>query len=281
MDNYANKNLQRVSFKDQDLSNVSFEGSDLRGADFTGSNLTGADLSRVRTGIPPANKVLVFISALIISLFSGYIAMLAGRTIQGMLASGDAYIRTAGIASIVLIILFIVYSYWKGVGTAIRNLILPASFIALLVGLLAYLTGAGTGMGSVYLVLAYILVAVMFMVGTVARAAAGTLSSNILFIVVALGGGMFGKSVGGGIGTVIMALSCALISKRALAGTPGFEALRRLTTRITSRLGTSFRDSKLVNVNFSNSTIHNTDFSGADVSTVNWGDSKKVNCIIK
>jgi hypothetical protein len=57
----------------------------------------------------------------------------------------------------------------------------------------------------------------MFIVGTIARAAARTLS-NILFMIVALSGGMFGKSVGGGIGTVAMAIACALMSKELLSG---------------------------------------------------------------
>jgi Pentapeptide repeats (8 copies) len=121
----------------------------------------------------------------------------------------------------------------------------------------------------------------MLIVGTAARAAAGTLSSTILFVIVALGGGMFGKSVGGGIGTVIMAISCALISKRALSGAKGFEGLRRIAFAITSTFGTSFRNAKLFKANFAGSKIRNSDFSDADISSVNWGDAKKMNCIIK
>src|SRR6187431_3200606 len=94
---YSNKSLQNVSFKDQDLSNASFANSDLRGADFSGADLTSADLTHVRTGITPLNTMLIFIGALIVSLISGYFAMLAGHTIQGMLVSKDPNIRIAGI----------------------------------------------------------------------------------------------------------------------------------------------------------------------------------------
>lgn len=276
---YSHKNLQNVSFNGEDLSNARFSDSDLRGADFSGSNLTGADFTHVKTGIPPASAILIFLVALVVSLISGYLAMLTGHTIQQMLASKDGYIRTAGLVAIVMIVLFIGYAYWKGGGNAIRNLILPATLIALLIGLVSYVTGVGTGMGMLYLVLANFLMVLMFIVGTVARSAAGSLSSNILFIIVALGGGMFGKSLGGGIGTVIMAVSCALISKRALSGAKGFEALRKLAFAITSRFGTSFRNTRLSNADFSRSRICNSDFSNADVSLVNWGDSKKINCI--
>jgi len=275
----SNKNLQKASFQNEDLSNSNFSGSDLRGADFTGANLTGADFTRAKTGITPTNAGLLFLAALVVSLLSGYFAMLAGRTLQQMLDSQDVHIRTAAIIEIVLIVIFILFSWWKGVGNAIMKLVLPVAFIAILAGLVFYFTGAGTGKGMLYLVLAYFLVAIMFIVGTIARGAAGTLSSNILFIVVALGGGIFGKSIGGGIGTVIMALSCAIISKRALTGVKGFESLQKIASTITTKFGTSFRNSKLSDTRFTGAKIQNADFSNAEVSTVKWGDSKKVNCV--
>jgi uncharacterized protein YjbI with pentapeptide repeats len=91
---------------------------------------------------------------------------------------------------------------------------------------------------------------------------------------------MFGRTVGGGIGTVVLAISCAMISKRALAGAKGFDGLRRIAFYITSKFGTSFRGSRLANTNFSQSKIHNSDFTNADISAVNWGDSRKVNCLM-
>ena len=277
--NYSNKKLQKASFKNQDLSFARFAGSDLRGADFSGANLSGANFTAVKTVIIPANTVLIFLAALLVSLLSGYVAMLAGKTVQEMVASGDGRVKAAGITSLVLIVLFIALSWWRGVGSAIRKLILPVGLVALVIGLVSYLTGAGTGMGMLYLVLVCFLVAVMFIVGTVARAAAGTLSSTFIFVIVALGGGMFGKSLGGGIGTVVMAVSCALISKKALSGAKGFEGLRKIASFITEKWGTSFRNSKLVDASFIQSKLQNVDFTNADLSSVNWGDSKKINCL--
>src|SRR5438045_9463383 len=97
---YSNRNLQKASFQNKELSYATFTGSDLRGADFSGANLSGADFSHVKTGIPPVTRVLLFLAALVVSLFSGYIAMLAGHTVQQMLASPDKQIRKAGIATI-------------------------------------------------------------------------------------------------------------------------------------------------------------------------------------
>ena len=276
---YSNKDLQKASFRDEDLSGVDFSGSDLRGANLGGSNLTGANFSNVRTGIPTMIIVWLFLVSLAASLLAGYIAMLTGRTIQGLLKSGDPRLGAAGIIAIALSVLFIAYAWWKGGGAAIRNLIIPASAVALIIGLVAYFTGAGTGMGMAYLVLSNILLMVMFIIGTVARAAAGSLS-NVLFLVVALSGGMFGKSVWGGIGTVVMALACMQISKRALNNAPGFEGLRKIAASITRRYGTSFRDAKLKDADFSHSRLNNADFSNTDFAMVNWGDSRKVNCLL-
>jgi hypothetical protein len=276
---YSHQNLQKASFRNEDLSNARFTDSDLRGADFTGADLTGTDLTHVKTGIPTANRVWLFLAALVVSLFSGYIAMLAGQTVQTMLASTDDRLKIAGIASLVMTVIFIVYVYLKGGGNAIKNLIIPAVGLSLVIGIIFKLSGLGSGLGMYYLILTLLLLVAMFIVGTVARAAAGTLSSTILFIIVAMGGAMFGKSVGGGIGTVILAISCVLISKKALSGAKGFEGLQKVARYITTKFGTSFRNARLSGANFSQSKISNADFSNADVSLVNWGDSKKTNCI--
>ena len=275
---HSNKKLQKASFKNEDLTNANFAGTDLRNADFSGANLSGADFTHIRTGITPSNVIIIFFAALLVSLLSGYVATLTGQTVQIMLASKDSYIRAAGIITLVIILLFILYTYWKGGGKAISHLIMPVVILAALIGIIAYVSGLGTGKGMLYLILALIMTVIMFIVGTIARAAAGTLS-NILFLLVAASGGMFGKSVGGGIGTVVMAIGCAMISKRALSGAKGFESLRKIALFITKKYGTSFRNSKLNGSNFSQSRIHNTDFTNADVTAVNWGDSKKINCI--
>ena len=277
--NYSMKNLQKASFQQKDLAYASFAHSDLRGAKFTGSDLTGADFTNARTGITPRNVVFIFILAFVISLLSGYIAMLATNTIRQMLKSPDQNIRIAAISTIVIVVLFIAFSIWKGVGNAIRQLVLPVAILAIIIGVVAVISGLGTGMGVLYLVVALLLVVVMFIIGTLARAAAGSLS-NILFFIVALSGGLFSKSIGGGIGTAIMAVSCAVISKRALAGKPGFDSLRKISHRLTSRFGTSFRDSKLQDADFTRARIHNSDFTNVDLSNIKWNTSKRVNCII-
>ena len=274
---YSHKNFQKASFRNEDLANGNFTGSDLRGADFSGSNLTGADFTKARTGITPANTILIFLVALVISIASGYLAMLTGRTIEGMLAADDSKIRASGIIAVVLNLFFIVFAWWKGGRSAIKHLILPAIILALAMGVAGKVSGLGSGLGGFYLSLSFFLLLIMFVIGTIARTAAGSVS-NILFVIVAISGALFSKSLGGGIATTVMAIGCALVSKRALSKTRGFDFLQKISCSITKTFGTSFRNSKLTGANFS-SKIRNSDFTDADTSWVNWNDSKKTNCI--
>ena len=275
----SNKDLKNASFRNVDLSNANFSGSDLRGADFSGSNLSGAHLENTRTGITPASTFIIFLFALLVSALSGYLAMLAGQTTQLMLSSDDPYIRNSGILSIVIALTFILYSLWKGGGKAIRQLVIPVLVLVLVIGVLGYLTGLGTGMGMFYLGLSIVVVVVMLIVGTIARTAAGALS-NIVFIVVAIAGSAFSNSLGGGIGTMILAISCGVISKKALKGSENYTVLGKVSAFITRKFGTSFRSSKLTGGNFSKSVIRNADFTNAEISSVIWGDSKKNNCLV-
>ncbi len=277
--NYVARDLQNMNFAREDLRFANFVRSDLRGADFSGANLAGADFRHTNTGITPWNTFLLFTAALLASLGSGYIAMMGGQTIQTMLDSDDHFVWLAGMVTIVLASLFIVYACWAGGFNAVRTIIYPVVMLALAAGFASYLSGHGSGMGMIYLVLSLVLIAAMFFVGTIARAVAGSLS-NIIFLIVAFSGTIFGKSLGGEIATVVMSVSCFVISKRAVSGAKGFDFLRRIGNFITRKLGTSFRGAKLANARFSESTVRNADFSDADIALTLWGTSKKINCII-
>jgi len=279
MKEFKDRNLQKASFVNEDLSSSHFSNCDLRGADFTGANLSGAEFSNIKTGVTPLNTYLVFFAAIIVSALSGYIAMVAGTTAQRMLTSDDIYMRISGMITLVIAIGTLIVYYWKGGTSVFRMFLIPALIIAAIIGTTAYFTGLGTGKGMLYLGIVLILLVLMFIVGTVARATAGMLSS-VLFLIVALSGGLFSRTVGGGFGTVIMAISCALISKKALRGAPGFENLRKFAFYITSKFGTSFRQCDMRNTDFSQlKTIHNADFSNTDTTSVQWGDCRKINCI--
>src|SRR5215203_1493846 len=134
LNEYVSRNLQKKSFKNKDLRNVQFNASDLRGADFSGSDLSGARFIGVRTGITPVTIFLIFITALLVSAMSGYIAMLAGTKIHTMMSAQDWKIKVMGIATTIIIILFIIYTYWKGGKKAIIQLMVPIFFFSIIAG---------------------------------------------------------------------------------------------------------------------------------------------------
>lgn len=277
---YSNRNLQNTSFVNEDLRYSNFTNSDLRGVDFTGANLNGVDFTGVKTGISPVNVLWMFVVAMLVSLLSGYLAMLGGVVVQALVLSKQEHERMAGTLSILIMILFVIYSWRKGGHLAFRTFFIPLIVFAIMIGLIIYLSGIGTGRGMLYLGLSLLLVGIMFITGTVARTIAGSLS-NIYFFIVAFSGELFGKSVGGEIGTIVLAILCALISKRAVSGAEGFHFLKYIALYVTRKYGTSFRNAKMTNARFADSKLRNVDFSFTDVSLINWGNARRINCIIE
>ena len=276
---YSKKNLQNASFANEKLMNTSFMGSDLRGADFSNSDLTGADLTHVKTGITQMVTIIIFLITLFISMVSSYGAIIAGDTIEAMINSEDIKVKVSGISSILVILGFIVYYYLKGGMVVFKQILLPIIIAAILIGFIAYFSGIGTGKGMFLLAGSLLLVVILVVIGTLARAMAGTLSYTILFILVASAGSIFGAGIGGGISTSVLAISCVFISKRALSGAKGFGTIRKIASLMTSKWGTSFRNANLTKADFRGAIIYNADFTAADLSMVNWGESKKENCI--
>jgi hypothetical protein len=164
---------------------------------------------------------------------------------------------------------------WKGLFKTIKKVLPYMIAIPVLLGLFMVVTKISSGRGSLYGLIALLLMVIMFVVGTISRATAGTLASGILFIIVAIGGGIFGRTVGGGIGTVIMAISCAYISKHALKADNPDSMLRRIALTTGTWFGTSFKNADLSLANFRDSIIKNTNFSKANLSGVNWTNAKK------
>ena len=273
---YSGKNLQGKSFKGQNLQNAKFCEADIRGADFSSANLENADFSKVKTGLRTQFAVLVFIFSLVVSLFSGYIAMLTGITIRSLINSDEANMQAAGYITLGYFVIFIAFALWKGLFKASKQVLIIMLVLTILIGLFGYLSGLGTGVGALKALLALTLMWLMFLVGTISRATAGTLASNIIFIAVAMAGAMFGRTVGGGLGTVVLALACAVISKRALSESNKSSLLRKIAIGMGAKFGTSFKDADLTNANFSDTIIKNSDFSKAKLAGVNWSNTKKL-----
>src|SRR5438309_5764007 len=242
---HFDKDLHKTSFTNKDLRQAYFYKSDLRGVDFSGSDLSGAVFIDIKSGIKPLHKFWILFAALLASVLTGYTAMLSGGNIQAMLASEDLKIKVVACATIFVIIVFIGFIYWKGGFNAFVQLVIPVFLFFIVVGGIGYFSQANTTKIMVYGFFALVMVMVMLVMGTIARATTSSLS-NILFLIIAVSGAVLGKTMGGFAAALIVAMSCALFSKRALSGGRGFEILRKLGLFFIIRLGTSRSEERRV-----------------------------------
>ena len=145
---FSRKDLQGKSFKGENLQNADFSGADLRGADFSSSNLSGADFSKSKTGMRTKHIISVFIFALLVSLSSGYIAMLMGNEIRKLLASPDLNERISGYLTSGSISIFVIVALWKGLFNAVSRVFTIIIALAVISGLFAYFSGLGDRLRS-------------------------------------------------------------------------------------------------------------------------------------
>ncbi len=249
--------------------NRNFRKRDLRGVDFSGADLRGADFSEAITGLSPHWKWGVFLLSLFLSIFFGALSGWSGNSIQGMIDSGNPRIARAGYFITVETAIFLCVVLLGGFRKAIHFVTLPAITLAFALGVIAAILHQGNGVGSLMAIIGIILAFAVVLVGTLARTAAGNLSS-LLFIVVALSGAIAAKSAGGGILVTLVALSCVVVSKRALAGSWSFSTLNRWIVNFLLSKGTRFKGADLSYASFRNAKLAQSDFLGANLEGVLW-----------
>ena len=160
-------------------------------------------------------------------------------------------------------------TFWQGLGTTIKSFVSKILFSSLLLGVLVIVTGVGSGAGAIGIIFGLVLLTIVTVSATVARACAGTMS-NILFFLVAIGGLLAGRIFGAGLGATVIAICSVLISKRALSGDRRDDLILRVTLTISSYFGTTFRQANLTHANFTNAQLLNTDFRQAVLTGVCW-----------
>src|SRR5690606_11713252 len=150
---------------------------------------------------------------------------------------------------------------------AVRHVLPVTTALAFAAGLVAMISGAGTGsaalLGLVFIVLAAVLVGLSVLV----RATAGT-TSQLLFAVVAVAGGLAGGAAGGGITAAAVAIAAMLMARRSATLEPEYPLLARITAAIASRGGTRFRDANLTGANLDHARLVACDFRGANLTGV-------------
>ena len=257
------------SFRGQSLEGRDFSGADLRGADFTGASLRSASFRDVTLGVPPRVGVALFGLAILIAVAAGVAIGWAVDDARERLTA-DEWDEVAGGASITLVLVVVIgLTIWRGVDSAVKVA------IVLWVAVVAVNVVANLIWDEVeWLVVARTTALVVFLglaitAGVFGRVIGGVFGMWSVVLVAVIGGLATGQS-NGGIAGVAVAISLAVVSKRAVRGDPRDRTVQRLAHRMVRRRGTQFVDADLSGADFTGTDASRCDARGATVEGVTW-----------
>jgi hypothetical protein len=257
------------SFRGRGLAHADFSGSDVRGADFTGADLRSADFTHAKIGVRPRVGAVIMGSSLLVALAAGVVIGWGVNEMRKRF-NADEWDQVAEGSSLGLTILVLLaLIVWKGFDFAFKFIgIFYAVVVAInVVGNLIWeefewlVLVKGTGL-IVFVVLA-------IAAGTLGRVVGGVFGMWSVILVAVFGGLATGQSEGG-IAGIVVAVTLAAISKRAVRGDPRDRTLRRIGHRLIRRWGTQFVDADLTGADFTGTDPSRCDARGATVDDVTW-----------
>lgn len=257
------------SYRGQDLAGTDFSGTDVRGADFSGANLRAADFSHAKIGVPPRVGAVIMGTSLLVALGAG-VAIGWGVNEIRQRFNSDEWDQVAeggslGLTILVLLALIV----WKGFDFAIKVIgVFYAVVVAInVVGNLIWEEFEWLVLVKATGLIVFVVLAIL--AGTLGRVVGGVFGMWSVILVAVFGGLATGQSEGG-IAGIVVAVSLAAISKRAVRGDPRDRTLRRIGHRLIRRWGTQFIDADLTGADFTGTDASRCDARGATVDDVRW-----------
>jgi uncharacterized protein YjbI with pentapeptide repeats len=269
----AGADLRTVSFHDRDLHGADLHGADLRGADFSGADLHDADLRGVRTGLPLRASIILALAGVVVSVALGALSAWAGDRAHYLLQQPDLRHRIAGWVIVAEIPIFLLVAILKGFGPALTRVAAPIALIGAVIGVIAVFGGVGTGEAAATVIALALLNAGIIVGGTFARAAAGG-AGSVFLVIAALSGMLMSRSVGGGIGAMLVAVSSVIVARRVLRGDVRYPRLIHTVARAVCLGGTNFRGADLHGAHFDGATLRGADFRGAALDHTTFAGAK-------
>jgi hypothetical protein len=185
-------------------------------------------------------------------------------------ATADEWDRVAGGASLALIILvLLVLIVWKGFDVALKWI---GVFYVVVVALniVANLIWEDFEWRSLLRATALVVFVILAIgAGLLGRVVGGVFGVWSVVLVAALGGLAIGQAEGG-IAGIVVAMSSAFISKRAVHGDQRDRMLVHIAHRLVRRHGTQFVDADLTGADFTGTNAMRCDTRGATVTDVTW-----------
>lgn len=212
------------------------------------------------------------------SIVLGAAVGMAGRHLHQAIASEDPVVHILGVVGAASLGVIMAYGLWKGLGYAARHTMPPIASLAVVAGGIAIATGRGTGAGALTLLAFLAVMLVLFALGVLARALAGTVGT-LMFVIVAVSGAMAGRLFQGGVVALVVAVVSAISGRRMLAGKDPSPLLVRLTNDLACLAGTRFRDADLTGARFDGAHLASTDFRGAMLTDTSFEGAVLERCV--
>ena len=257
------------SFRGQALEGADFSGKDLRGADFTGANLRSASFREVKVGVAPRVGAVILGVGILIAIGTG---MVIGWSVDEIRNEATAeewdVVATGGSLALILVVLLGLI-FWKGFDVAIKTIVI-FYLVVVVINVAANLIWEDFEWLSLLRATALIVfVIIAITAGLLGRVIGGVFGVWSVVLVAALGGLAIGQSEGG-IAGILVAVSSALLSKRAVRGDPRDRTLLHVGHRLIRRWGTQFVDADLTGADFTGTDAMRCDTRRATVTDVTW-----------
>lgn len=257
------------SFRGQNLEGADFSGKDVRGADFTGANLRSADFTKSEVGVAPRVGAVLLGVAILMAIACGVAIGWAVNEMRNRFTSDewDQVAEGSSLGFVFLLLLGLII--WKGFDFAIK---VVAIVYVVLVAINVVANLLADDFEPLVLVRATALVVFLMLAivaGLTGRVVGGVFGVWSVVLVAVLGGLATGQAEGG-IAGVVVAMSLAFISKRAVRGDPRDRTLRRIGHRLIRRWGTQFVDADLTGADFTGTDPVRCDARGATIDGVTW-----------
>jgi uncharacterized protein YjbI with pentapeptide repeats len=294
--NFQCLNLRGQSFEGKDLAGADFSKADLRSANFTGANLRGANFTGAKCGLQRRWATLLIILSSLLAGISGFLSIVIGFIVVEIFYPSSSGFQIAGWISLIILAIFLVLSTRKGIiaGAGAVALILVVALVGI-VGVfiasggpvrneIANLVGAVlvavaiTGAGVVAVALTGVVAGAVSIAVAVIGAGIGVLAAVVLGVVGAEKGVVTGVAVGAVTVAVIVAMAVAgvYIGWRAMRGDEKDAWVRDFALAFAAIGGTSFKNAKLIDADFTRASLKSTDFREANLTRTCWRDAQKL-----
>jgi uncharacterized protein YjbI with pentapeptide repeats len=262
---FRGRNLRNHDFAGRSLPGADFRDTDIRGTDFSGADLHGARFSRSRGGVPPLWATLVIAVALLVASLLGVVAALATTAMGQRLSSGEGIDRLAVLVIAAIGFAMITIAVFGSIHRAVLvGVIVSAAVFSVVIPLLL-IQGMFSAQAAAISIIWLVAIFGTFIVGALARAAAGIISPTA-FLIVAAAGALTARNAGGAIFAVLIALAAVIFARRALANPGGAGRLHASTRGLVLGRSTTYRRADLTDAEFTDAVTGPSDFTDADIT---------------